>query len=323
MYTQGLISVIVPVYNVAEYLPRCMDSIIRNTYKNLQIICVNDGSTDQSLDILQHYAQLDSRITIINKTNGGLSSARNTGLKEAIGEYIAYIDSDDWIHTQYFEFLYRAAKEQHADMAICDYIRTTDENVLAKDVHFHVVAMSVNQMFSSFSTKAYVWRRLYKRTVVDQILFDESEKMEDSVYNTDVIRKKHDLNIVYVDAIMYAYFIRANSLASRIQEDDVLKLSKRLLIYAQEESNPYVKELMATECIKRTLSSRNSYILQNNSLKKAECNHIIREVLNYIKSDKCKYWFLYKFSFVYKYYRVITDPTMLTYAKQQRKLNDI
>ena len=112
---QKLISVIIPVYNTAPYLPRCLDSVINNDYKNLEIICVNDGSTDSSPEILRGYEKNDSRIKVFDVKNGGVSRARNIGLDSASGEYIAFIDSDDWIHRQYFDILIDFAQEQKAN----------------------------------------------------------------------------------------------------------------------------------------------------------------------------------------------------------------
>lgn len=96
------ISIIIPIYNTAEYLPRCFDSILHNTYRNLEIICVNDGSTDDDAVILEQYAVADSRIIMVNKENAGVSAARNTGLDIATGDFIAFVDFDDWIFYQYF-----------------------------------------------------------------------------------------------------------------------------------------------------------------------------------------------------------------------------
>ena len=101
---QNLISVIVPVYNVEEYLEECLNSILVQTYTNLEILIVNDGSTDNSLEILQEFSQRDSRITIFTKENGGLSSARNLAIDEAKGEYFTFIDSDDYIEENYIEY---------------------------------------------------------------------------------------------------------------------------------------------------------------------------------------------------------------------------
>ncbi len=120
MTNEPIISVIIPVYNTEEYLPRCLDSILNNTYKNLQVICVNDGSVDNSLRILNEYASKDSRVLVIDKENEGVSVARNVGLEYAQGEYISFIDSDDWIHNNYFELLYKESIKNSVDVICCD-----------------------------------------------------------------------------------------------------------------------------------------------------------------------------------------------------------
>ena len=101
----ALVSVIIPAYNVAEYIPFCLDSLISQTYKNLEIICVNDGSTDSTLDIIKEYAEKDSRIILIDKENGGLPSARNAGMNIAKGDYISFVDSDDVVSLDMIEYL--------------------------------------------------------------------------------------------------------------------------------------------------------------------------------------------------------------------------
>lgn len=117
------ISIIVPVYNVEAYLPQCLDSLINQTYGNLEIICVNDGSPDGSGEILREYAVRDARVYIIEQVNQGLSGARNTGLKYATGEFIMFVDSDDWIDTRTCEIAIAAAKENDADLVFWSYTR--------------------------------------------------------------------------------------------------------------------------------------------------------------------------------------------------------
>ena len=109
---------IIPVYNVEQYLPRCLDSIIGQTFSDLEIVCVNDGSPDNSDKILLEYAKKDPRIKIITQENGGLSAARNTGLKNISGEYVSFIDSDDWIDSDYYEQLLKLVEENDADIAM-------------------------------------------------------------------------------------------------------------------------------------------------------------------------------------------------------------
>ncbi|GAB4318063.1 MAG: glycosyltransferase [Methanobacteriaceae archaeon] len=120
---QVLISIIIPVFNTENYLKECLDSVINQTLKEIEIICINDGSTDNSLKIIESYAKKDDRIKIIDKTNEGQSVARNTGIQEAIGEYIAFVDSDDYIDQDAYEKLYSFAKKYDQDMILCDVVR--------------------------------------------------------------------------------------------------------------------------------------------------------------------------------------------------------
>lgn len=112
------LTVIIPCYNVEKYLRQCLDSVINQTLKEIEIICVNDGSTDRTQKILEEYSKKDDRILVINKPNGGLSSARNAGMEKMQGEYIAFLDSDDWVDLEFYEKLYNAAKTNNADCAI-------------------------------------------------------------------------------------------------------------------------------------------------------------------------------------------------------------
>ena len=118
MTKKAKITVIIPVYNVEKFLRTCLDSVINQTYQNLEIICVNDGSTDSSPEILKEYFEKDDRIIIINKENGGLSSARNAGLDAATGEYVAFLDSDDWISKNFCKELLKSIIKTHSDAAI-------------------------------------------------------------------------------------------------------------------------------------------------------------------------------------------------------------
>ena len=117
------ISVVVPIYNTSIYLSKCLESLINQTYKDIEIICINDGSTDNSLEILNKFQKKDNRIKIITQENQGLSAARNKGIVEANGEYISFIDSDDWVDLDFFEKLITALEKEHADIAAGSIIR--------------------------------------------------------------------------------------------------------------------------------------------------------------------------------------------------------
>ena len=115
----NLISVIIPVYNVENYLDECIQSVLQQTYKNLEIILVDDGSTDNSGVICDEYKDKDTRITVLHQKNGGISKARNVGIEYAHGEYIGFVDSDDFIHPQMYELLYAAIHKEQTDVAPC------------------------------------------------------------------------------------------------------------------------------------------------------------------------------------------------------------
>lgn len=128
MTKSSKISVIIPVYNTERYLPRCLDSVLSNTYDNLEVICINDGSTDNSINILDNYKVSDERVVVINQKNSGVSAASNAGINVATGEYIAFIDSDDWVHPQYFEILLFAMSCNDSDVAACQYSQVSEES---------------------------------------------------------------------------------------------------------------------------------------------------------------------------------------------------
>ena len=164
-----LISVIIPIYKVEAYLSRCLDSILQQSYSNLELLCVNDGSPDGCLEILQDYARKDSRVKVINQKNQGVSAARNNGLREASGDYIAYIDSDDWIHEQYFELMMKYMLEYKADVVFCEGMKVYDDEKPEVVVYQGAQAQKVNiqKIFSLWTLRHCVWARIYRRKILD------------------------------------------------------------------------------------------------------------------------------------------------------------
>ena len=212
---QPLISVIVPVYNVAEYLQECVDSIINQTYKNLEIILVDDGSTDACPDICDEYAKRDSRIRVIHKKNGGLSDARNAGLDICTGEWIGFVDSDDYIAHDMYEKLYYGAIVNSSDVAVCHfYCRDNgssfnSSNFSRKEIYTTKQDM-ICQMFSGGGGTLSTCLKLYERKIFSNLRFPKGINYEDAYIVLDVI--KLTTCMVVLPDMLYFYRNRKGSI---------------------------------------------------------------------------------------------------------------
>ena len=172
------ISVILPIYNVEKYLRRCLDSVLNQTFTDFEAICVNDGSPDKSLHILEEYAAKDSRIKIVTQENQGLSMARNNGLKVAKGDYIYFLDSDDAIHPKLLEIAYTFASKNNADM-VCfgfeksDGIEYAPKNINIENLKYKVTDNPLNLALSNskFRIPFNVWTKFYKKEILNGINF--------------------------------------------------------------------------------------------------------------------------------------------------------
>ncbi|MDB4734243.1 glycosyltransferase [Akkermansiaceae bacterium] len=206
------VSVIVPVYNVEKYLKECIESIINQTYQNLEIILVDDGSTDRSLSICERFAGLDRRIWVIRKDNGGpgAGSARNVGLERSTGEYLTSVDSDDILSEDMFELMVTAIEKFDADIAACNYSKFQDgseEEVCVKRRRieskpelldpFHAIKRLLNGEFNQV-----VWAKIYKRTVIGNFRFEEGVGNEDEFWTYRLLGESN-LIVQIPDILLY------------------------------------------------------------------------------------------------------------------------
>ena len=234
------VSIIVPVYNIEKYLAKCLDSLINQTLKEIEIICVNDGSTDNSAEILNEYAQKDSRIRIINQENTGLSAARNTGINNANGEYIGYVDSDDWVDLNFYENLYNAAKENDADIAVAGIKRVGGEHYKEKVfLKFEKPTTTENTdekfRLCDIPDKSYVWNKIYKLSEIKDhsLYFRVGVNYEDIIYAPKII---HTLNcLTTVPDTYYYYLKRRGSIVAQ-------KSQKKYFYAAMEEAKKYFED---------------------------------------------------------------------------------
>lgn len=213
-----LISIIVPVYNTSKYLEKCIDSLINQTYKNIEIIAVNDGSKDNSLEILNELAKKDSRIKVYDKPNGGLSSARNFGISKASGKYIGFIDSDDYVSIDMFKVLFDMIEENDSDISICGWYLVEGENVRKCAFNQERVLLSddeaISMLLNHVSFDNFACNKLFKKELFDDIKFPEGKLLEDLLTIYKLINKS---NKIVVDSIpLYYYVLRENSITSNL-----------------------------------------------------------------------------------------------------------
>ena len=225
---KNLISLIVAVYNVGEYLPRCIESILQQTYSNLEILLVNDGSTDNSKQICNKYARIDSRIEVINKENGGLTSARKVGFGKARGDYIAFLDGDDYLENTYVESLFTSLIENQSDIAICGYYLDYKGERLSKQIkHLKTCLKSEEYAKELIQPSIYplsgdetripnfVWLRLFTRKVISDRCFVSEREVytEDLFFNSEAYLQCN--KVYFVDAPLYNYCMNASSMTYR------------------------------------------------------------------------------------------------------------
>ena len=206
------VSIIVPVYNVEPYLRRCVDSLLRQNYTDFELILVDDGSPDNCGAICDEYATADDRVCVIHKPNGGLSDARNAGLKIAGGEYVAFVDSDDWVAENCLERLMDALEETGADICECAVLRTSGEEeapVQGAPVVYKTKE-ALEELIRDGVFHQHVWNKLYRREVVEGILFPKGKTNEDEFWTYQVFGKAK--KVAKIPDILYFYFQRPRSI---------------------------------------------------------------------------------------------------------------
>ncbi len=217
-----LISVIIPIYNVEAYLRKCIDSVINQTYKNIEIILVDDQSPDSCGKICDEYSKRDSRIKIIHQKNSGVGKARENGINEAQGEYITFVDSDDWIEPEFCEKLLEELLKNKADWIACN-AKEVDEkgkeinslNSIQEAVEIHDKELLLNHYFEGKMYTRVVWGKMFKTCIIAGRTFQKLAICEDTCFMIDII--KNDFKVCLITEYGYNYLRRANSVTSSIK----------------------------------------------------------------------------------------------------------
>ena len=246
------LSIIIPVYNVENYLRECLDSVCNQTLTDIEIICINDGSTDNSLKILNEYSSKDSRIKVIDKENGGQATARNIGIKEAQGEYIAFVDSDDFIEATMFEKLYSKAKENRLDLVMCKIATYDNQTKEIKDnVWYFMLGVFRDfekEIFNHKDTKEFTcniavtpYNKIYKTSLLkdNSILFPEGLIFEDEKFFFDTYLRARKVSLV--DEFLYYYRVNRKGSTVDISKEndysDIIPISKQIRNTFKETGN--------------------------------------------------------------------------------------
>lgn len=291
------ISIIIPVYNTEMYIEKCLNSIINQTYSNLEIICVNNGSTDKSKEILKMYSFRDKRIKVIETVNNGVSDARNIGIHNVSGQYVMFVDSDDWIDVSTCELAIKKIKENESDVLFFNYIKEFESNSVPvnlkckKDVFVNTDLKKVrrrligpidNELESPLLADIYctVWAKLYRFDCIKSLKFIDLDKIgtfEDGIFNIEVT--ENIKSISYLDNYLYHY--RKNNLSSTLTKYSIKLVEK------YEELFNYMYKIC---------EDKKDVVALNNKI----CIQLITLILNEIKKKNYKY-FKTEFSKIYNY----------------------
>lgn len=308
----SLISVIVPIYNVEKYLARCIDSIINQTYKNLEIILVDDGSPDDCPKLCDDYAEKDGRIKVVHKKNGGLSDARNAGMAIATGEYISFIDSDDYVFEDFFETLLNTMLKENSDIAECSVVKFYEDNHFDDfsddlSVKTYETQDALSALIGENPFHQHVWNKLYKTELVKDIPYAVGKLNEDEFWTYQVFGKAQKIS--KVNKTMYFYFQRNSSIMGvdfNIRRLDALEGKSNRQKYieknfpelsVQSKIDLYGSCMFAYQSVLKFMSGSDKKKAIGIIKKyKKSCNLSFDEI-NTINNSSRKYFMLAKFNF--------------------------
>ena len=218
------VSILIPVYNVEKYLSKCLESILLQTYKNIEIIIINDGTTDSSLDIAELYASKYDFIHVYSYENAGISKTRNRALEKATGDYYLFVDSDDYIDKDMFKNLIEGAEKYKCEISMCDLVETYNPNEKAKRNPLNYIKMNkkqaLEQLLYDKNIGNYVIDKLFSKTLFDNISFPIGKLYEDISTTYKLFIKAN--NYIYIPTTMYYYYQRSDSIVNNITRESIL-----------------------------------------------------------------------------------------------------
>ena len=283
------LSIVVAVYNLEKYLPRCLDALVNQTLKDIEILCVDDGSTDSAPQIIEDYKKrYPEKIKTFHKENGGEFTTRNYGLERAIGEYVTFVDSDDYVENTWAEKLYNTAKEYNADIAVCAFERIdlkTGKVVATDMTSFGYTCKKIipEDDFMLFINPA-PWNKIYKREKIKDLRFLPFRGFNDAMFLISSFTRID--KIAFIPEVLYHYYLRYDSQIHTVNKQDVDNLKKYLLevkeLYIKSGKNEemkYILDLMAFIHLGISVMYRASYD------KRINIQKMTKETLEYLDKN--------------------------------------
>ncbi|WP_270504404.1 glycosyltransferase family 2 protein [Eubacterium limosum] len=279
------ISVIIPVFNVEKFLKKCVDSVVNQTYRNLEIILVDDGSTDNSSKLCDKFKKKDSRIVVIHKKNGGLSDARNIGISKASGKYISFVDSDDFVNLDMYEILHNELVNNGADIAVCGFFecyknKRIENGFSNKD---KCILTSKEAIVNLDKIFPMAWNKLYKKEIFSDIKYPVGKYNEDTFIILKILMKAE--RIVITNKKLYYYVKRNDSIMTEkfnIKHLDIIEAWKENLKIVKN-SFPDIVDLIESRYINSYFQVLDKIILADQI---DEYLDIYTDILNYLKDKK-------------------------------------
>ncbi|MFF2588514.1 glycosyltransferase family 2 protein [Peribacillus butanolivorans] len=302
-----LVSIIVPIYNVDKYLNECIESILNQTYKNIELILVNDGSTDSSLEICNVYKEKDSRVEIINKTNSGVSDTRNQGVKKALGKYLCFVDADDTLDHKFVEIMANEILNTDADVVFCSYMYNYEGKLIPKKPRLKTGIYSIEEIKHKLIDDGTmsgilfgsVWCAIYKKSIIEQNnikFYKEIKNNEDGIFNIEYCLYSKKMGVLS-DLYLYMYrqiegsASKVNSLENKTEHAskkiiEVCKMQFSKIDLEQQLGARNVSEAFWMILMLCSKNNKDTYNITINNLKMLLCNQKLRNSYKYINTSE-------------------------------------
>ena len=282
------LSVIIPVYNVEVYIEKCLDSIARQSYNDFEVIIIDDGSTDHSSQIISRYIRSDSRFFLFQQVNRGVSAARNTGLKMARGEYITFVDPDDWIDKDMYSIMLKGAFQDNYDIIICNWFVANEDGTISKHLISGQIDIRSNCDLLTEIKKigACVWNKIFRAALINEWFPEEISIGEDWLFLASYC--KNDIYTLYIDMPLYYYRSRADSAMNNVDNKRFLSvIANRKIVDISKEISKKCYYIIESDFIDRCC--RFIILLSNekeheyyNLVHDIFCDYVKKHILNII-----------------------------------------